>query len=39
MKVVWLEAVCESVTWELESKVRESYTELFDSGNFEDEIL
>ena len=39
VKVVWLGATGESVTWELESRMRESYPELFDSGmNFEDEI-
>ena len=39
VKVVWLGAVGESMTWELESKMKEAYPELFDSGNFEDEIL
>ena len=39
VKVVWLGATGESATWELESKMREAYPELFDSGNFEDEIL
>ena len=39
VKVVWLGATGESATWELESKMKEAYPELFDSGNFEDEIL
>lgn len=39
VKVVWLGAVGESMTWELESKMREAYPELFDSGNFEDEMF
>ncbi|XP_058758243.1 uncharacterized protein LOC131631466 [Vicia villosa] len=39
VKVVWLGAAGESLTWELESKMRDSYPELFDRGNFEDEIL
>ena len=38
VKVVWLGAAGESMTWELESKMRDSYPELFDSGkSFEDE--
>ena len=39
VKVVWIGAAGESATWELESKMRDSYPELFESGNFEDEIL
>ena len=34
MKGSWLEAVCESATWELASKVREVYPELLESGAF-----
>ena len=30
VKVVWLEAARESMTWELEGKMRDSYPELFD---------
>ena len=30
VKVVWLGASRESMTWELESKMRDSYFELFD---------
>ena len=30
VKVVWLGAAGESMTWELESKMRDSYSELFD---------
>ena len=32
VKVVWLGAVGESMTWELEIKMRESYPELFERG-------
>ena len=39
VKVVWIGAAGESATWELESKMRNSYPELFESGNFEDELL
>ena len=38
VKVIWLGAGGESATWELESKMKESFPELFDSGNFGDEI-
>ena len=34
VKVVWDGAAGESATWELESKMRESYLMLFESGNF-----
>ena len=34
VKVVWDGAAGESATWELESKIRESYPMLFESGNF-----
>ena len=34
VKVVWLGAVGESMTWELESKTRDSYPELFEQGEF-----
>ena len=34
VKVVWLGAAGESMTWELESKMRGSYPELFKSGKF-----
>ena len=34
MKVVWLGAAGESMTSELESKMKDSYPELFDSGKF-----
>ena len=34
VKVVWDGAAGESMTWELESKMRESYPTLFESGNF-----
>ena len=30
VKVVWLGAAGESITWELERKMRDSYPELFD---------
>ena len=30
VKLVWLGAVAESMTWKLESKIRDSYPELFD---------
>ena len=30
VKVVWLGATGESMTWELKSKMRDSYPELFD---------
>ena len=30
VKVVWLGATGESMTWELERKMRDSYPELFD---------
>ena len=39
VKVVWIGAAEEGATWELESKMRDSYPELFESSNFEDEIL
>src|ERR1051325_7148683 len=39
VKVVWIGAAGERATWELESKMRDSYPELFDSGNFEDETF
>ena len=32
VKVVWLGATRESMTWELESKMRDSYPELFEPG-------
>ena len=32
VKVVWLGAVGENMTWELESKMRDSYPELFEPG-------
>ena len=32
VKVVWLGAAGESMTWELESKMRDSYPELFQPG-------
>src|ERR1051325_1916367 len=35
VKVVWLGAAGENMTWELESKMRESYPELFELGNFQ----
>ena len=34
VKVVWDGAAGESATWELESKMRESYPMLFESDNF-----
>ena len=34
VKVVWLGATGESMTWELESKMRDSYPELFEPGKF-----
>ena len=34
VKVVWQGAAGESATWELESKMRDSYLNLFASGNF-----
>jgi hypothetical protein len=34
VKVVWEGAAGESLTWELESKMRESYPELFEQGTF-----
>ena len=34
VKVVWLRAAGENTTWKLESKMRDSYPELFDSGKF-----
>ena len=34
VKVMWGGPVCGSVMWELESRIRESYPELFPSGNF-----
>ena len=34
VKVVWLGATGESMTWELESKIQESYPELFEPGKF-----
>ena len=39
VKVVWIGAAGESATWELESKMRDSYPELFESGNFEDKLF
>ena len=41
MKVIWSGATEESATWELESKMKELYPQLFVPGmlNFEDEIL
>ena len=32
VKVVWIGAAGESMTWELESKMRDAYPELFESG-------
>ena len=34
VKVIWLGAAGESATWELESRMRESYPELFEPGVF-----
>lgn len=34
MNVFWLGAASESITWELESKMRDSYPELFEAGKF-----
>ena len=34
VKVVWDRATGESATWELESKMRDSYPMLFELGNF-----
>ena len=34
VKVVWHGATAESLTWELESKMLESYPELFVEGKF-----
>ena len=34
VKVVWLGAARESMTWELESKMRDSYPQLFKQGKF-----
>jgi len=34
MKVAWGRPTRESVTWKLESRVKESYLELIPSGNF-----
>ena len=34
VKVVWEGAAGESLTWELESKMRESYPELIEQGTF-----
>jgi hypothetical protein len=34
VKVVWVELTGESATWESESRMKESYPELFSSGNF-----
>ena len=39
VKVVWIGAAGESAKWELESKMRDSFPELFESGNFEDGIF
>ena len=39
VKVVWIGEAGESATWELESQMRDSYPKLFESGNFEDELL
>lgn len=35
MKVVWGGPTGESMTWELKSRMRESYHELFRLGNFQ----
>jgi len=37
VKVIWVEPTGESVTWELESRMKVSYPKLFPSGNFEGE--
>ena len=34
MKVIWLGPIGESATWDSEGRMRESYPELFSSGNF-----
>ena len=38
VKVLWQHHGMEEATWELESKMRVQYPQLFSSGNFEDEI-
>ena len=35
MKVTWGGPAGGSITWDLESRMRESYSELFFSGNFQ----
>ena len=37
VKVVWGGPTEEHATWELESRMKESYPELFSTGNFRDE--
>jgi len=34
VKVIWVGPTSESATWESESRMRDSYPELFSSGNF-----
>ena len=34
LRIVWIGAAGESMTWELESRMRDSYPELFESDNF-----
>jgi len=34
VKVIWVSPTCESATWESESRMKDSYPELFPSGNF-----
>lgn len=36
VKVIWVGPTRESITWELKSRMKESYPKLFPSGNFEE---
>ena len=39
VKVLWRNHKTEEATWESEETMRQQYPQLFDQGNFEDEIL
>ena len=39
IKVLWRNHKTEETTWEIEEVMRQQYPQLFDGGNFEDEIL
>ena len=39
VKVLWRNHKIEEATWESEEAIRQQYPQLFNEGNFEDEII